>query len=161
MMTDLSKLPAATVRPAAEDTKAALHEWYKEEVKTTTKQVVDLGKYYFATSTGAIALLNTLSEVAGNTWGGLEWIATLLFLASGGIGLFLMLPRLHKGGFDMIQAVGRRARQAWWASLVWAALWALGVILGGIGLFHGNETDAPRGVLGALGKVASEIGAMF
>ena len=154
-------LSPAVIRPTAKDTEAALRDWHKEEVKTTTKQVVDLGKYYFATSTGAIALLNTLSEVSDNKWGGFEWAATLLFLVSGGIGLFLMLPRLHKGGFDMVQAVSKRARHAWWASVFWAALWTTGVILGGIGLFHGNEPDAPQGVLSAIGKVASEIGGLF
>ena len=150
------------MQPKGEDTNDAVVSWYKEEIKTTTKQCVDLGKYFFATSTGAIALFTTLSEVAENSWGGIEWLSIILFMLSAAIGLFIMIPRLHKPGFDMVVALQGRALWAWRLSIAWLVVWALGVILAGVALFIDETTaPAPQGILGAFQSVGQSLGGLF
>lgn len=144
------------IAPKGADTEAALRDWLKEEIKTTSKQAAELGKYLFSTSSGAVALLATLSKIGGNVWAGLEWFAVGLFMFSGGIGLVMMLPRSYtlSARFDIAEAANRRARGVSFGAYAWAGLFALGVVLAGLGLFLDPakpETAAIPGGLEAAG----------
>jgi hypothetical protein len=128
-------VPRDTMNPRGEDTASAVRGWVSDEIKAAPGSRWELGKFFFAVSTGTLAILVSIEKLSG-AFSLRPYLAVSLLLqfVSTVVALLLAIPkrwRLH-AELDLFEEYSTQTTYVYRLVWVWFILWLVG---SGIGIF--------------------------
>jgi hypothetical protein len=121
------------MKPTGEDTVSALRDWLKEEFKNAPSSRLELGKFFFAVSTGSLGVLVGFKKL--EQYLRIDWAtgSSLLLLGiSTFVALLMVIPRVWvlRGNTDLFDEHERQVRRLVCFIWLWFAFWLSGASLG-------------------------------
>jgi len=121
------------MKPKGQDTIDAIREWAKDELKNGPSQVYELGKFFFAVSTGMVSLFLGVEKLGPNPHLTNSLIAAVMFfLISIFLALSMVIPRVWnlRGETDLYEEYINQIKNASTIVWIWFAMWLLGMFFG-------------------------------
>ncbi|MFZ1083552.1 MAG: hypothetical protein WAN35_01155 [Terracidiphilus sp.] len=124
---------AEAVKPKGEDIASAIRAWVSDEIKGGPGSRLELGKFFFAVSTGAIGILVSIEKLSGSfDLRPCLGTSLLLLFVSAAVALLLAIPKRWKLDEDKDIFDEYAAQTTWVYRMIWIwfALWLLGSSIG-------------------------------
>lgn len=115
----------------------AYQEWVKDEIKSTTKNIFDFGKFIFGVSVGSIGFITGIEKYTSKSPDIFFIISIFLLVLTSIIAIIIVLPKTIeiKDDSDLKQLFDKsvsKHRQIIW---VWLIIWLIALGLGLYGVF--------------------------
>jgi hypothetical protein len=131
MLCFTGSLPS-NMKPKGEEVAEAIRDWLREEIKKGPSYVYDLGRFFFTVSSTTVGLEIAVEKLT--VPGSLHWalalsIAALFFSVL--VALRMAIPFTHAldGAVNLYDLYSTHVKRLVQLSVLWFALWILGVVL--------------------------------
>jgi hypothetical protein len=121
------------MRPRGEDTVSALYDWVKEEIKKAPAIRHDLGKFFFAVTTGTVGVIISVEKLSGSTKVDKSLgISLVCFFAAIIVALLMAIPKVWNltGETDLFHEYNLYVKRIIQFIVAWFLIWLLGTVFG-------------------------------
>lgn len=121
------------MKPKGQDVADSVRDWLKTEISGASSVRLDLGKFFFAVTSGTAGVFISIEKLSGTPK--LEWslgLALLTLLVALLISLAMAIPKFWKieGNTDIIKLYNDHIRKNFFFIIIWFGFWIVGTIIG-------------------------------
>jgi hypothetical protein len=115
----------------------AYQEWIKDEIKSTTAQIFDFGKFIFGVSAGTIGFITTIEKYTSGKPDIFYFSSLILLIISSVLAITIILPKnLNvEPDSDLTVLFATRVKKYKRIIWIWFIIWLISICFGFYGFF--------------------------